>query len=70
MSDLRFGGKITSLATPTGQLYRLASTMKSKWASPALFAVWGIRALPSLGQDSARTWTAGEYGFTMFMIFY
>jgi hypothetical protein len=43
---------------------------KSKGASPALFAVWGIRALSSLGQGSMRMWTAGVYRFAQFMIFY
>jgi hypothetical protein len=33
MSLLRFGGKIISLATPTGLPYRPLSTTKSKWAA-------------------------------------
>jgi hypothetical protein len=45
MSLLRFGGKMISLATLTGLLYRPLSTTKSKWAAP--------RALRGLGHPGA-----------------
>jgi hypothetical protein len=59
-SLLYYGGKVISFGTQTVLLYRLLSTIQSRWVSPALFVIWGIRALPSLESETTRMWMAGE----------
>jgi hypothetical protein len=60
-SLLYYGGRVISFSTQTVLLYRLLSTIESRWVSPALFAIWGIRALPSLKSEKTRMWTACGY---------
>jgi hypothetical protein len=66
---LRGGGTLVSFATQTVLLHRLLSTVESRWLTPALFAVWGIRTfIPSFGQSSFRMQVGGMYLVLFFIL--